>query len=76
MNESRLSPAYEEGVEQFLQFASKRSRPNETDKFFCPCINCLNGRRQKVDDIWEHLLGDGIKRNYTTWIWHGELTNM
>ena len=44
--------------------------------FFCSCINCLNGRRQKVDDIQEHLLCDGIKRNYTTWIWHGELTDM
>ena len=76
MNESRLSPAYEEGVEQFLQFALERSRPNENGKFFCPCINCLNGRRKKVDDIQDHLLCDGIKRNYTTWIWHDEMTDM
>ena len=27
-------------------------------KILCPCINCLNGRRQLVDDIWEHLLCD------------------
>ena len=39
-------------------------------------INCLSGRRQKVDDIREHLLYDGIKRNYTTWIWHGEMIDM
>jgi len=45
-------------------------------KFFCPCINCLNGRWQKLDDIREHLLCDGIKKNYTMWIWHGELTDM
>jgi len=31
---------------------------------------------QVVDDIQEHLLCDGIKKNYTTWIWHGELTDM
>ena len=68
MNESCLSLAYEESVEQFLQFASERSRPDENDKFFCSCINCLNGRRHKVDDIREYLLCDGIKRNYTTWI--------
>ena len=37
MNEIRMSPAYEEGVEQFLQFASERSRPDENGKFFCPC---------------------------------------
>ena len=47
-----------------------------TENIFCPCINCLNGRRQILDDIPEHLLCDGIKKNYTMWIWHGELTNM
>jgi len=29
MNESRMSPAYEEDVEQFLQYASERSGPDE-----------------------------------------------
>ena len=29
-----------------------------------------------LDDIRDHLLCDGIKKNYTTWIWHGELTEM
>ncbi|KAL5133183.1 Cationic peroxidase 1 [Glycine soja] len=62
MNESRISPEYEEGVEQFLQFASQRGQPNEDEKYYCPCINCLNGRRQILDDIREHLLCDGIKR--------------
>jgi len=28
------------------------------------------------DNIQEHLLCDEIKKNYTTWIWHGELTDM
>ncbi|KAL5193055.1 hypothetical protein HKD37_20G055346 [Glycine soja] len=76
MNQSRISPEYEEGVEQFLQFASQRGQPDEDGKYYCPCINCLNGRRQILDDIREHLLCDGIKRNYTTWIWHGEMTDM
>ena len=76
MNESRMSLEYEDGVEQFLQFASERSRPDEDGKFFSPCINCLNGRRQILDDIREHLLGDAIKKNYTTWEWHGKLTDM
>ena len=74
MNESRISPEYEEGVEQFLQFASQRGQPDEDGKYYCPCINCLNGRRQILDDIREHLLCDGIKRNYTTWIWHGDIS--
>jgi len=29
MNESCISPEYEEGVEQFLQFASERGRLDE-----------------------------------------------
>ena len=65
MNESRMSPAYEEGVELFLQFASERSRPDEDGKYYCPCINCLNERLRILDGIREHLLCDGIKRNYT-----------
>ncbi|KAL5169879.1 hypothetical protein HKD37_11G031682 [Glycine soja] len=50
MNESQMSSAYEEGVEEFLQFASERSRSDEDEIFFI--------------------------LNYTTWIWHGELTDM
>ena len=68
MNASHISPAYEEEVEHFLGFALERTGSDEDGKYFCPCINCFNGRQQLVDDIQEHLLCDGIKRNYTTWI--------
>ena len=50
-----------EGIEQFLHFASERSRPDEDEKYYRPCINCLNKRRQILDDIREHLLCDGIE---------------
>ena len=76
MNESHMSPAYEEGVDQFLQFSSERSRLDEDEKYFFPCINCFNRRRQMLDDIQDHLLCDRIKKNYTTWIWHDELIDM
>ncbi|RYA53996.1 hypothetical protein DD596_25975 [Enterobacter cloacae complex sp. 4DZ3-28B] len=36
----------------------------------------MNGRQQLLDDIREHLLCDGIKKNYMTWIWHGGLIDM
>ena len=36
----------------------------------------MNRRRQLLDDIREHLLCDEIKKNYMTWIWHGEVTDM
>ena len=76
MNASHMRQACEEDVEQFLEFSFERSRSDENEKYFCPCINYLNGRQQVLDDIREHLLCDGIKKNYTTLIWHGELTNM
>jgi len=44
MNASCMSPTYEEGIEEFLQFVSERSRPDEDENYFCPCIKCLNGR--------------------------------
>jgi len=66
MNASRMSPAYEEDMKQFLEFASERSRPDEDGKYFCPCINCLNGKWQLLDDIRERILCDRIKKNYTT----------
>ena len=68
MNASCMSVAYEEGVEQFLKFAFKRSRSDEDKKYFCSCINYLNKRRQVLDDIREHLLCDGITKNYMTWL--------
>ncbi len=34
INQSRMSPEYEDGVEQFLQFSSERSRPDENEIFF------------------------------------------
>ena len=76
MNTSHMSLAFEEGMVQFLEFATERSRPDEDRKYFCPCIKCLNGRQQLLVDIREHLLCDGIKKNYTTWIWYGELADM
>ena len=51
MNASRISPAYEEGVEQLLEFSFERSRSDEDGKYCCPCINCLNRRHQILDDI-------------------------
>jgi len=34
MNAGRMSPTYEEGVEQFLEFALERSRLDEDGKYY------------------------------------------
>ena len=67
MNAIRISDVYDNGVEEFLKFSKRHG------KYFCPCVNCVNGRQQEVKLIREHLLCDGILKSYTTWTWHGEV---
>nr|KYP62103.1 hypothetical protein KK1_016627 [Cajanus cajan] len=71
MNSKRITNEYQNGVEQFLEFA-QRNQSDLNRKFYCPCVNCLNGRRRTIDEIWDHLICDGFLTSYTTWIWHGE----
>jgi len=75
MNAIRISDVYENGVEEFLKFAEWHGTAL-IEKYFYPCVNCLNGRRQEVKLIREHLLCDGILKSYTTWIWHGEVVHL
>ncbi|KAL5142700.1 hypothetical protein HKD37_09G025831 [Glycine soja] len=70
-----ISDEYEKGVEDFLEFV-KQHAPVLGGKYFCPCVNCINGRRHSLDDIRSHLICDGFSRSYTNWIWHGELPDM
>ena len=75
INARRTSDEYENGVEHFLQFA-RQNVPNSNGIFYCPCVNCLNVRRLKVDEIREHVLCDGFCKSYTRWTWHGELLEL
>jgi len=72
MKAYRLSPEYDNGVTEFLQFAEK-NLPNTEGVFPCPCISCGN-RDPKLskEEIRGHLVSIGICQNYTQWIWHGE----
>ncbi|CAA0835103.1 Unknown protein [Striga hermonthica] len=67
----RTSLEYENGVNEFLEFASKHD-PDSNGKFLCPCVNCLNERRLSADQIREHVVCNGFNKGYTKWIWHGE----
>ena len=71
----RISDEYEKGVGDFLQFAQQHT-PVYGGNYFCPCVNCVNGRHRSIDDIGSHLICDGFSRSYTNWIWHGELPDM
>jgi len=50
INVSRISDVYEKGVEEFLQFA-KRNGARVNNKYYCPCVNCLNGKRLDIELI-------------------------
>ena len=45
-------------------------------EFFCPCVKCVNGRRQSVNEIRSYIICHGIIPNLAKWIWHGELSDM
>ncbi|XP_003518081.1 uncharacterized protein [Glycine max] len=51
----RISDEYEKGVEDFLKFAQQHA-PAVGGKYFCPCVNCVNGRRQALVVIRSHLI--------------------
>ncbi|XP_039138748.1 uncharacterized protein LOC120276078 [Dioscorea cayenensis subsp. rotundata] len=70
MRKSRLSQEYEDGVEQFLNFAFANS--SEDDRIICPCIKCVNIHWQTRETVLEHFVCDGIVQGYTCWFFHGE----
>ena len=71
----RITEEYEKGVHDFLEFA-KQHAPVLDGLYFCPCVNCVNGRRQSLDNIKSHLICDGFSWSYANWIWHSELPDM
>ncbi|KAK2382219.1 hypothetical protein QL285_069767 [Trifolium repens] len=81
MKAYRLSPEYERGVMEFLQFAEENLPPPQSNVgenlpplFLCPCVFCANQvPKLNKEEIKCHLICDGICQNYTQWIWHGEV---
>ena len=77
INTPRISDAYKKVVEEFIQFAEHNVVScNNGVRIRFHCVNCLNGRILSVSEIREHLLCDGFLKNYTTWMWHGELLDL
>lgn len=65
-----LSPAYAEGVNNFLTQA--RNHAYGRDRIRCPCRTCLNNRWLPIFEVETHLYIKGIDPNYTQWVFHGE----
>ncbi|CAK8537502.1 unnamed protein product [Lathyrus sativus] len=74
MKPNHLGAEYDKGMEAFFQYAREKL-PNN-NKFYCPCVNCLNKEPPLlIDGIRNHLVCEGICQSYTNWIWHGEPSN-
>ncbi|XP_041024617.1 uncharacterized protein LOC121265149 [Juglans microcarpa x Juglans regia] len=65
-----VSPAYAEGVNNFLTMA--RNHSMESDRIRCPCRICCNNLFLPIFEVENHFFIKGINPNYTQWIFHGK----
>nr|XP_051215102.1 uncharacterized protein LOC127332797 [Lolium perenne] len=66
----RPSDEYLAGVKGFLDFAYVGKKADT--KINCPCVKCVNRFLLKRDDVYGHLVCDGMLLGYTVWGCHGE----
>ncbi|OAY78132.1 hypothetical protein ACMD2_26872 [Ananas comosus] len=67
----RRSRQYLEGVGGFLDFAFRNPICSES-KFWCHCVKCVNRSKLSREDVYEHLVCNGMLRGYRQWTFHGE----
>ncbi|KAH7849967.1 hypothetical protein Vadar_025729 [Vaccinium darrowii] len=68
--DGRISQAYYNGVNLFIEFA--REVVDGQGNIPCPCLQCVNFYRKSPEDVRIHLLRHGIMQSYTVWHEHGE----
>ncbi|KAM1003860.1 hypothetical protein ACFX1X_004177 [Malus domestica] len=74
MQSGRSSEDYFNGVETFLDYAYNHLQPDDA-KILCPCVKCSNRYKKVKVEVQQHLLYNGIIKNYTRWHLHGEDDN-
>ncbi|XP_074342221.1 uncharacterized protein LOC141679687 [Apium graveolens] len=78
---SHVDENYIKGVNEFISCALKHQDMKEKelgykDLISCPCHICGNLKFfSDINIVEDHLFRNGFKRNYTKWIWHGEVVN-
>lgn len=70
INLPRVSPQYQVGVEEFLQFAFANIPDGGLTWF--PCRKCYNRQKQTKKTLHDHLLKNLFLENYYIWTLHGE----
>ncbi|KAF2289302.1 hypothetical protein GH714_034373 [Hevea brasiliensis] len=66
----RLNNIYLRGVEEFLDYAFKKTGTH--GEIRCPCVKCSNTYSATREVVGTHLKVYGIIHNYTFWYHHGE----
>ena len=75
MTLSRGDPRFEEGVWSFCEFVQE-NRTSMMGLHMCPCKKCLLKKyRLTVEQMYAHLLRNGMMRSYTNWVYHGEASD-
>ena len=59
----RTSNEYLSGVREFMKVATEDMTKKGDKKMICPCVDCGNNKRQPVDEVREHLIRRGFKKN-------------
>lgn len=59
-------------VWEVLEFVEQKL-PRNNGVFYYSCVKCGNIKKWSKEDILHHLCYDGICKNYTAWVWHGEV---
>ncbi|CAM8940430.1 unnamed protein product [Rhodiola kirilowii] len=71
MKLQRYDKRYFDGINNFIDFV-RQNRPETTH--LCPCTRCrLHHRRLSLDQMYAHLIQNGMMMDYTTWTEHGEV---
>jgi len=66
----RFTPAYMDGVEQFMEFV--RGQFPADSEIHCPCRKCLNQTLRPQHEVNDHIHIFGMSLLYTRWVHHGE----
>ncbi|XP_023759479.1 uncharacterized protein LOC111907900 [Lactuca sativa] len=70
ISSSRLSNAYDEGVNAFLEFLQTNNP--KLDVIPCPYVNYINLCHHSIDNVRYYLFVHGFDENYKIWCFHGE----
>src|SRR5436305_132614 len=70
MLSNRLSDEYEVGVKYSVSFVVQCA--NNLNSMLCPCLDCCHGLRVNPLELEEHLVCNGIDKDYMRWTNHGE----